>query len=122
MSRMRLPASGGKVFAAALVAMVLYPLAAHFRLARAKSETDGGEPALSPRVSLPLQGGFFNGATALYITPEVGVDPNAPAAIIAAATPFAEGFNSNFIPQNFGVLPGSTAVDDMFVFHQFAPA
>lgn len=27
-----------------------------------------------PRVSLPLQVGFFNGATALYITPKVGVD------------------------------------------------
>ena len=90
MIRMRLPASGGKVFAAALVAMVLYPLAAHFTLARAQSDTDGGEPALSPRVSLPLQVGFFNGATALYITPEVGVDPNAPAAIIAAAKQVAE--------------------------------
>ena len=120
MIRMRLPASGGKVFAAALVAMVLYPLAAHFTLARAQSDTDGGEPALSPRVSLPLQVGFFDGATALYITPEVGVDPNAPPAIIAAAKQVAEGFNSNFIPQNFGVLPGSTAVDDIFVFTNFA--
>ena len=75
MIRMRLPASGRKVFAAGLVAIVLYPLAAHFTLARAQSDTDGGEPAVSPRVSLPLQVGFFDGATALYITPEVGVDP-----------------------------------------------
>lgn len=75
---------------------------------------------VSPRVSLPLQVGFFDGATALYITPEVGVDPNAPAAIIAAAKQVATGFNSNFIPQNFGVLPGTTAVDDIFVFTNFA--
>lgn len=74
---------------------------------------------VSPRVSLPLQVGFFNGATALYITPEVGVDPNAPAAIIAAARQVAAGFNSNFIPQNFGILPGSSAVDDIFVFTNF---
>src|SRR6266851_8471180 len=75
---------------------------------------------VSPRVLLPLQVGFFNGATALYITPEVGVDPNAPPAIIAAAKQVATGFNSNFIPQNFGVLPGTTAVDDIFVFTNFA--
>jgi hypothetical protein len=74
---------------------------------------------VSPRVSLPLQVGFFNGATALYITPEVGVDPNAPAAVIAAAKQVATGFNSNFIPQNFGTLPNSPAVDDIFVFTNF---
>ena len=74
---------------------------------------------VSPRVSLPLQVGFFNGATALYITPEVGVDPNAPAAVIAAAKQVAVGFNSNFIPQNFGTLPNSPAVDDIFVFTNF---
>jgi hypothetical protein len=71
---------------------------------------------VSPRVSLLLQVGFFNGATALYITPEVGVDPNAPTAVIAAAKQVAIGFNSNFIPQNFGTLPNSPAVDDIFVF------
>jgi hypothetical protein len=88
----------------------------------------GIEPGLSkaqargaqPRVSLPLQTGFFNGTTALYITPEVGVDPKAPAAIIAAARQVAVGFNSNFIPQNFGILPGSPAVDDIFVVTNFA--
>ena len=119
MTRMRLPASGRRVFAASLVAIVLYPLAAHFTLALAQSDKDGGEPAVSPRVSLPLQVGFFNGATALYITPEVGVDPNAPAAVIAAAKQVATGFNSNFIPQNFGTLPNSPAVDDIFVFTNF---
>jgi len=74
---------------------------------------------VSPRVSLPLQVGFFNGATALYITPEVGVDPNAPVAVIAAAKQVAIGFKSNFIPQNFGTLPNSPAVDDIFVFTNF---
>ena len=73
-----------------------------------------------PRVSLPLQVGFFDGATALYITPEVGVDPDAPAAIITAAHQVANGFNSNFIPTNFGTLPNSPAVDDIFVFTNFA--
>jgi hypothetical protein len=72
-----------------------------------------------PRVSLRLQVGFFNGATALYITPEVGVDPKAPAAIIAAARQVAAGFSSNFIPQNFATLPGSPAVDDIFFFTKF---
>jgi hypothetical protein len=74
---------------------------------------------VSPRVILPLQVGFFNGATALYITPEVGVDPNAPAAIIAAAHQIAEGFNSNFIPTNFGTLPNSPVVDDIFAVTNF---
>ncbi len=73
----------------------------------------------SPSVILPLQTGFYNGARALYITPEVGVDPNAPADIITAAKQVAAGFNSNFIPTNFGTLPGSQAVDDIFVFTNF---
>lgn len=75
---------------------------------------------VSVKASLPLQVGFFDGATALYITPEVGVDPNAPAAIITAAHQVANGFNSNFIPTNFGTLPNSPAVDDIFVFTNFA--
>ena len=74
---------------------------------------------LSPRVILPLQVGFYNGAQALYITPEVGIDPNAPAAFIAAAHQIAEGFNSNFIPASFGTLPNSPAVDDIFAFTNF---
>ena len=74
---------------------------------------------VSLRASLPLQVGFFDGATAIYITPEVGVDPNSPAAIITAAHQVASGFNSNFIPTNFGTRPNSPAVDDIFVFTNF---
>ena len=32
----------------------------------------------------------------------------------------AEGFNSNFVPTAFGTLPGSEAVDDIFVFTNFS--
>ena len=71
---------------------------------------------VSARVSLPLTIGFFNGQTALYITPEVGVDPSAGASTVAAAQQIAVGFNANFIPLNFASLPGSGAVDDIFVF------
>jgi hypothetical protein len=74
---------------------------------------------VEPRVNLALQVGFFDGGPALYITPEVGVDPNAPASVIATAKQVAVNFNANFIPQNFGILPGSTAVDDIFVFSNF---
>jgi hypothetical protein len=75
---------------------------------------------VSARVSLPLQIGFFNGQTALYITPEVGVDPNAGPSTVAAAQQVATGFNANFIPLNFASLPGSGAVDDIFVFTNFS--
>src|SRR5258708_20654240 len=75
--------------------------------------------SVSPRVILPLQVGVYNGARALCITPEVGIDPNAPAAVIADAHQIAEGFNSNFIPTNFGTLPNSPAVDDIFAFTNF---
>jgi hypothetical protein len=74
---------------------------------------------VSPRVSLALNVGFFSGQTALYITPEVGVDPNAPSSVIATAKQVAAGFNANFIPQNFGTLPDSPAVDDIYVFTNF---
>ena len=40
-------------------------------------------------------------------------------AIITAAHQVANGFNSNFIPTNFGTLPNSPAVDDIFVFTNF---
>jgi hypothetical protein len=73
----------------------------------------------SPSVILPLQAGYYNGARALYITPEVGVNPNAPAAIITLAHQVAAGFNSNFIPTNFATLPNSPAVDDIFVSTNF---
>jgi len=71
---------------------------------------------VSPRAVLPLQSGFARGGTALYITPEVGVDPDAGADIVATAQAVAKGFNANFIPKNFATLPGSGAVRDIFVF------
>jgi hypothetical protein len=74
---------------------------------------------LSARVSLPLQIGFFDNQAALYITPEVGVDPSAGTNIVATAQQIATGFNANFIPTNFESLPGSNAVDDIFVFTNF---
>jgi hypothetical protein len=76
--------------------------------------------AVSARIGLPLQIGFFAGQPALYITPEVGVDPKAPSSIIAIAHQLAANFHSNFIPQNFGTLPGSPAVDDIFSFPIFS--
>ncbi len=75
---------------------------------------------VSGRVSLPLQIGLFNGQTALYITPEVGVDSSAGPSIVSAAQQVAVGFNANFIPLNFASLPGSGAVDDIFVFTNFS--
>jgi hypothetical protein len=74
---------------------------------------------VSARVSLPLQIGFFDNQPALYITPEVGVDPDAGPTIVAAAQHIAVGFNANFIPDNFASLPGTQAVDDIFVFTNF---
>jgi hypothetical protein len=74
---------------------------------------------VSARVNLPLQIGFFAGQPALYITPEVGVDPKAPSPLIAIAHQLAANFHANFIPQNFGTLPGSPAVDDIYSFPIF---
>jgi hypothetical protein len=74
---------------------------------------------VSARVNLPLNIGFFAGQPALYITPEVGVDPKAPSSLIAIAHQLAANFHANFIPQNFGTLPGSPAVDDLYSFPIF---
>ncbi len=74
---------------------------------------------VSARVRLPLQIGFFAGQPALYITPEVGVDPKAPSPLVAIAHQLAANFQANFIPQNFGTLPGSSAVDDIYAFPIF---
>ncbi len=115
----KLSTFGRNTVLAAFVVVALYSLAARLTPARAQNTTENGGKAVSPRVILPLQVGFFNGAKALYITPEVGVDPNAPPAIIAAAQNVAKGFNSNFIPTNFGTLPNAPAVDDIFVFTDF---
>ena len=118
MSLTRFPASIGKV-SLAFATMTLCALALRPVPAQAENPTENRQEAASPKVVLPLQTGFFNGAKALYITPEVGVDPNAPAAIIATAKSVAQGFNANFIPTNFGTLPNSPAVDDIFVFTNF---
>jgi hypothetical protein len=75
--------------------------------------------AVSARASLPLQIGFFAGQPALYITPEVGIDPKAPSPLIAIAHQLAATFNANFIPQNFATLPASAAVDDIYSFPIF---
>jgi hypothetical protein len=75
--------------------------------------------AVSARVGLPLTIGFFAGQPALYITPEVGVDPKAPSSLIAIAHQLAANFQANFIPQNFATLPGSPAVDDIYAFPIF---
>jgi len=118
--RLARPSSlGSKALFVAFVALTFYSFAARLAPARAQNSTGNGQKAEPPRVVLPLQKGFFNGAEALYITPEVGVDPNAPSAIITAAQQVAKGFNSTFIPTNFGTLPNSPAVDDIFVFSNF---
>jgi hypothetical protein len=115
MSLARFSTSVGKA-SLAFATLTLCAVALHPVPAQAQNATENRHGAASPKVILPLQTGFFNGAKALYITPEVGVDPNAPAAIITAAQNVAKGFNANFIPTNFGTLPNSPAVDDIFVF------
>jgi hypothetical protein len=105
---------------AALIAVASGPLWAHDNPGlKGVLKAIAAGANVSPRVSLPLQVGFFNGETALYITPEVGVGSNAPQSVIASAQQIATGFNANFIPENFGTLPGSPAVDDIFVFTNF---
>lgn len=64
--------------------------------------------------NLPVQQGFANGGLAIYITPEVGVDPNS--SFVSTAQGIAKGFNANFIPANWVTLPGSPAVRRIFVF------
>jgi hypothetical protein len=67
--------------------------------------------------NLPVQQGFANGGLAIYITPEVGVDPNS--SYVSTAQGIAKGFNANFIPANWATLPGSAAVRSIFVFTNF---
>jgi len=78
----------------------------------APSFAKGG--ATTSEVDLPLQIGFFNHEPALYITPEVGVNPAS--SFVSLAQTVADGFNSNFVPQAFTSLPGSNVVDDIYVF------
>jgi hypothetical protein len=101
---------------AAFVAIALCPLTAQLALARPQDNTNGGRAAVETRAVLPLQMGFARGGTALYITPEVGVDPSAGADIVATAQAVAKGFGANFIPTNFSTLPNSPAVRNIFVF------
>lgn len=72
---------------------------------------------VTSKVSLPLQVGLYNNGTALYITPEVGVTPGP--SFTPLAQTVAQGFNANFVPTAFGTLPGTGAVDDIFVFTNF---
>jgi hypothetical protein len=81
----------------------------------AASFADGS--ATTSDVHLPLQIGYFNHEPALYITPEVGVNPASSFAGLAQTV--AQGFNSNFVPQAFTSLPGSNVVDDIYVFTNF---
>lgn len=78
----------------------------------AASFANGG--AVTPTVNLPLQIGFYNHQPALYITPEVGVTTGSSFSSLAQTV--ADGFNANFVPQAFTSLPGTTAVDDIYVF------
>ena len=105
-----------KAFLSAVVAVALYSLAAGLTPAHGQNTVENGNKPELPRVLLPLQSGFARGGTALYITPEVGVDPSAEADIIATAQAVAKGFGANFIPTNFSSLPNSPAVRNIFVF------
>ncbi|MGC1256534.1 MAG: hypothetical protein WA867_13320, partial [Candidatus Acidiferrales bacterium] len=105
----KLLAPGKKLLPAAFMALALCPLTAELAFARPQSNTDSVGAAVQPRAVLPLQIGFARGGTALYITPEVGVDPSAGADIVATAQEVAKGFGANFIPTNFSTLPNSPA-------------
>lgn len=112
---------GRNVALLALASVALYSLGSRLTLARAQDNSRDEGSAASPRVDLPLQVGFARGGTAIYITPEVGVDPTAGPDIIATAETVAKGFNANFIPTNFASLatltpPLSPAIRNIFVF------
>ncbi len=81
---------------------------------------------VSATATLPLTIGYFGGQPALYITPEVGVDPLASGgAYIGLAKFLATAFHANYIPQNFATLttpPNNTAIaDPIFVFPAGTP-
>ena len=81
---------------------------------------------VSARASLRLQIGFARGGTALYITPEVGVNAPEGSALYNTALAVAQGFSANFVPLNFAslpntlpnftALPSNTPVRDIYVF------
>lgn len=67
--------------------------------------------------TLPVQQGFADGGAAIYITPDVGVDPNS--GETATAQSIAQGFHANFIPTNWGAnltASGIDAVRQIYVF------
>lgn len=81
---------------------------------------------VSATTTLPLTIGYFGGQPALYITPEVGVDPTASGgAFVPLAKFLATAFNANYVPQNFATLttpPNNSAIaDPIFVFPAGAP-
>ncbi len=84
-----------------------------------------GRP-VSATTTLPATIGYFGGQPAIYITPEVGVDPAASGgAFVPLAKFLAKANNSNYIPQNFATLttpPNNSAIaDQFFVFPGGAP-
>jgi hypothetical protein len=79
-----------------------------------------GRP-VSATTTLPATIGYFGGQPAIYITPEVGVDPAASGgAFVGLATFLATALHANYIPKNFATLttpPNNTAIaDPIFVF------
>jgi hypothetical protein len=99
--------------------MAFVALAGFGQVAASAQEEHDPHSRPATRVSLPVTAGFFNGEPVLYIHPEVGVDPSAPASVIATAKQLAANFSANYIPQNFATLPNSPAVDDLFAFTNF---
>jgi hypothetical protein len=82
--------------------------------------------SVSATATLPVTVGYFGGQPAIYITPEVGVDPSASGgAFVPLAQFLAKAFNANYIPQNFATLttpPNNSAIaDPIFVFPAGAP-
>jgi hypothetical protein len=79
-----------------------------------------GRP-VSATATLPATIGYFDGQPAIYITPEVGVDPAATGgAFVGLAKFLANALNANYILQNFATLttpPNNSAIaDPIFVF------
>lgn len=84
-----------------------------------------GQP-VSATTTLPATIGYFGGQPAIYITPEVGVDPSAAGgAFVPLAKFLATANHSNYIPQNFATLttpPNNSAIaDPFFVFPAGTP-
>src|SRR5271168_5148620 len=97
----KLPASARTLLLTAFMAIAVCPLKAQPALTRPQVNPDRTGSSQQPRAVLPLQIGFARGGTALYITPEVGVDPAAGSATVATAQAVAAQFHANFIPTNF---------------------